>query len=108
MFGKSKKDWLSQLLALPNAILSHDTFVRVFARLDRVQFERCFKEWVKTVNEVVEGQVVAIDGKTVRGSHDRASGKSVIHMESAWASANHLVLGQVKIADRSTEINCRT
>ena len=104
MFGKSKKNWLSQLLALPNGIPSHDTFGSVFARLDRVQFERCFKEWVETVNEVVEGQVVAIDGKTVRGSHDRASGKSAIHMVSAWASANRLVLGQVKVADRSNEI----
>ena len=104
MFGKSKKDWLSQLLALPNGIPSHDTFGRVFARLNPVQFERCFKEWVETVNEVVEGQVVAIDGKTVRGSHDRVSGKSAIHMVSAWASANRLVLGQVKVADRSNEI----
>ena len=76
----------------------------MFARLDPVQFERCFKEWVETVNEVVEGQVVAIDGKTVRGSHDRVEGKSAIHMVSAWASANRLVLGQVKVADRSNEI----
>ena len=60
MFGKSKKNWLSQLLALPNGIPSHDTFGRVFARLNPVQFERCFKEWVETVNEVVEGQVVGI------------------------------------------------
>jgi len=104
MFGKSKKSWLSQLLALPNGIPSHDTFGRVFARLNPVQFERCFKEWVRTVNEVVEGEVVAIDGKTVRGSHNRASGKSAIHMVSAWASANRLVLGQVKVADRSNEI----
>lgn len=104
MFGKSKKNWLSQLLALPNGIPSHDTFGRVFARLNPVQFERCFKEWVETVNEVVEGQVVAIDGKTVRGSHDRTAGKSAIHMVSAWASANRLVLGQVKVEDRSNEI----
>ena len=104
MFGKSKKNWLSQLLALPNGIPSHDTFGRVFGRLNPVQFERCFKEWVETVSEVVEGQVVAIDGKTVRGSHDRMAGKSAIHMVSAWASVNRLVLGQVKVADRSNEI----
>lgn len=104
MFGKSRKNWLSQLLALPNAIPSHDTFGRVFVRLNPVQFERCFKEWAETVNEVVEGQVVAIDGKTVRGSHDRMAGKSAIHMVSAWASANRLVLGQIKVADRSNEI----
>ena len=104
MFGKSKKKWFSRLLALPSGIPSHDTFGRVFARLDPIQFERCFKEWVETVNEVVEGQVVAIDGKTARGSHDRAAGKSAIHMVSAWASANRLVLGQVKVDERSNEI----
>ena len=104
MFGKSKKNWLSQLLALLNGIPSHDTFGRVFGRLNPVQFERCFKEWVETVSEVVEGQVVAIDGKTVRGSHDRMAGKSAIHMVSAWASVNRLVLGQIKVADRSNEI----
>ncbi len=71
MFGKSKRDWLARLLELPNGIPSHDTFGRVCARLDLVQFERCFKEWVDAVNEVMEGQVVAIDGKTLRGSHDR-------------------------------------
>lgn len=104
MFGKSKEEWLSRLLDLPNGIPSHDTFGRVFARLDSVQFERCFKEWVATVNEVLEGQVVAIDGKTVRGSRDGTVGKSAIHLVSAWASANRLILGQVKVADRSNEI----
>ena len=104
MFGKSKEEWLSRLLDLPNGIPSHDTFGRVFARLDSVQFERCFKEWVGTVNEVLEGQVVAIDGKTVRGSRDGTVGKSAIHLVSAWASANRLILGQMKVADRSNEI----
>ena len=104
MFGKSKKDWLSRLLDLPNGIPSHDTFGRVFARLDSAQFERCFKEWVDTVNEVMEGQVVAIDGKTVRGSRDGTAGKSAIHLVSAWASANQLILGQVKVVDHSNEI----
>ena len=65
MFGKSKKTWLSRLPELPNGIPSHDTFGRVFARLDPAQFEACFTEWVRAVNEVIEGQVVAIDGKTV-------------------------------------------
>ncbi len=101
---KSKRDWLARLLELPNGIPSHDTFGRVFARLDPVQFERCFKEWVDAVNEVMEGQVVAIDDKTLRRSHDRFAGKSAVHMVSAWASANHLVLGQVKVDDRSNEI----
>ena len=104
MFGKSKENWLRRLLSLPNGIPSHDTFGRVFARLDPEQFERCFREWVDTVNEVMEGEVVAIDGKTVRGSHDRVTGKSAIHMVSAWASVNQLVLGQLKVNDRSNEI----
>ena len=104
MFGKSKKSWLSRILELPNGIPSHDTFGRVFAMLDPVQFERCFTEWVDAVNEVMEGQVVAIDGKTVRRSHDRVVGKSAIHMVSAWASANQLILGQVKVDDHSNEI----
>ena len=72
--------------------------------MDPVQFETCFTEWVRAVNEVVEGQVVAIDGKTVRRSHDRLAGKSAIHMVSAWASANHLVLGQLRVDDHSNEI----
>ena len=104
MYGKSKREWLSRLLKLANGIPSHDTFGRVFARLDSVQFESCFTEWVRAVNEVVEGQVVAIDGKTVRRSHDRLAGKSAIHMVSAWASANHLVLGQLRVDDHCNEI----
>ena len=104
MFGKSKEDWLSRLLELPNGIPSHDTFGRVFARLDPVQFEACFTEWVRAVNEVMEGQVVAIDGKTLRRSHDRRADKSAIHMVSAWASANRLVLGQIRVDDHSNEI----
>ena len=77
---------------------------RVFARLDPVQFEECFEEWVQSVNDVTGGQIVAIDGKTLRRSHDRATGKSAIHMVSAWASANRLILGQTKVDERSNEI----
>ena len=97
IFGKSKKAWLSRLLKLANGIPSHDTFGRIFAMLDPVQFESCFTEWIEAVNEVMEGQVVAVDGKTIRRSHDRQAGKSAIHMVSAWASANHLVLGQLRV-----------
>lgn len=104
MFGKSKKDWLSRMLALPNGIPSHDTFGRVFARIDPVQFEACFTEWVQAVNEVIEGQIVAIDGKTLRRSYDRRGDKTAIHMVSAWASANRLVLGQIRVDDHSNEI----
>ena len=104
LFGKSKKEWFSKLLDLPNGIPSHDTFGRVFARLDAEQFENCFIDWVRAVSDVVEGQIVAIDGKTIRRSHDRFIGKSAIHMVNAWASANRLILGQTKVDERSNEI----
>jgi predicted transposase YbfD/YdcC len=103
-FGKSKRDWFDRLLELPNGIPSHDTFGRVFAMVDSRQFEKCFVDWVSAVNEVTRGQVVAIDGKTLRRSHDRFIGKSAIHMVSGWATANHLVLGQTSVDDRSNEI----
>ena len=103
-FGEAKIKWLSRYLELPNGIPSHDTFGRVFARLDPEQFQGCFLNWVQAVYEITQGQVVALDGKTLRRSHDRTLGKAAIRMVSAWASANHLVLGQVKVADESNEI----
>ena len=87
---------VSRLLNCSNGIPSHDTFGRVFARLDPVQFEECFEEWVHAVNDVTGGQVVAIDGKIRFVSHDGVAGKSAIHMVSAWASVNRLILGQTK------------
>ena len=93
-FGKSKEDWFSGFLEIPNGIPSHDTFGRVFSALDAEQFQNCFINWVKAVSEVTKGQIVSIDGKTLRGSGDDFIGKSAIHMVNAWASANHLVLGQ--------------
>ena len=87
-FGVRKEGWLRKMLELPNGIPSHDTFGRVFAMLDAEQFERCFTEWVLAVSEVLQGDVVAIDGKTVRRSHDRYIGKDAIHMVSAWACAS--------------------
>ncbi len=104
MFGKAKKDWFGRLLELPNGIPSHDTFGRIFARLDPVQFEECFEQWVQSVNDVTRGQVVAVDGKTVRRSYDRVAGKPAIHMVSAWASSNRMILGQTKVDERSNEI----
>lgn len=104
LFGKSKHDWLKRFLKLPNGIPSHDTFGRVFSRMDAAQFRRCFTDWVKGVSELTGGEVVAIDGKTLRRSHDRSVGKSAIHMVSAWAQENSLVLGQTKCSERSNEI----
>ena len=104
LFGRSKYDWLKRFLKLPNGIPSHDTFGRVFSLIDPAQFQRCFVDWVKGISELTQGEVIAIDGKTLRGSYDRSRSRSAIHMVSAWAQKNSLVLGQVKVADRSNEI----
>lgn len=104
VFGKAKRKWLEQFLTLPHGIPSHDTFGRVFAQIDPERFEASFHSWIQAVFELTEGQVVAIDGKRVRRSHDRRKGKGAIHLVSAWATANHLVLGQVKVDDKSNEI----
>ena len=104
LFGHSKEGWLKSFLELPNGIPSHDTFGRVFARLNPDEFQAGFVSWIRAVSELTHGQVIAVDGKTVRGSHDRGIGKQAIHMVSAWASINHLVLGQVKVDDKSNEI----
>ena len=103
-FGKIKKKWLKSFLALPNGIPSHDTFGRVFAALDPEAFQACFLRWVQRVAHLTAGQVIAIDGKTLRRSHDALKQKDAIHLVSAWATANRLVLGQVKVADKSNEI----
>jgi predicted transposase YbfD/YdcC len=104
LFGNAKLAWLSTFLELPNGIPSHDTFGRVFARLNAEQFQQCFLVWSQAVSEVMHGQVIAIDGKVLRGSCNRLLGKAGIDMVSAWATANHLVLGQVKVDDKSNEI----
>ena len=103
-FGKQKEAWLSQFLDLENGIPSHDTIGRVFARLDPQSFRQSFLSWVQAVFEVTEGQVLAVDGKRLRRSHDKGLGKEAISMVSAWATANHLVLGQVKVKSKSNEI----
>lgn len=104
LFGQTKAAWLGQFLALPNGIPSHDTFNRVFAALDPEQFRAGFQSWIQAVAEVLPTQVIAVDGKTVRRSHDRHLGKSAIHMVSAWATQSQLVLAQVKVNDKSNEI----
>lgn len=103
-FGEAKYEWLKQFLKLPHGIPSHDTFGRVFALLDAEQFQACFTEWVQAISEVFQGQVVAVDGKTLRRSHDKAIGRRAIQMVSAWAAQNRLVLGQLKVDDESNEI----
>jgi len=103
-FGKTKKTWLKRFLDMPHGIPSHDTFGRVFAALDAAEFQRCFLEWVQAVSVLTAGQVIAIDGKTVRRSHDRRKGKAALHLVSAWATANRLVLGQVATDAKSNEI----
>lgn len=103
-YGRSKRDWLKTFLSLPNGIPSHDTISRLFARLEPTQLQDCFIGWVKTIAQLTAGEVIAIDGKTVRHSYDKGKGKGAIHMVSAWASENRLVLGQVKVDDKSNEI----
>ena len=103
-FGKAKQDWFSEFLALPNGIPSHDTFNRVFSSLSPEAFRECFINWIQDVVEVLPGQIIPIDGKTLRRSHDRKSGKTAIHMVSAWATEAELVLGQVKTDEKSNEI----
>jgi predicted transposase YbfD/YdcC len=103
-YGKAKYDWLKEFLALPNGIPSHDTFARVLARLKPEEFQRCFLNWMRAVSDLTHGEVVAIDGKTLRRSFDRAAAKGAIHMVSAWATANQIVLGQQKVDEKSNEI----
>jgi predicted transposase YbfD/YdcC len=103
-FGKVNEAWLRQFLELPNGIPSHDTFGRVFAALDAEAFQTSFTRWVEAVFQVTKGQVIAIDGKTCRRSHDKGIGKEAIHMVSAWAHHNGIVLGQRKVDDKSNEI----
>jgi predicted transposase YbfD/YdcC len=103
-FGQAKAEWFATFLELPHGIPSHDTCRRVFAQLDAQQFEACFADWMQAVADVLPAQVIALDGKTLRRSHDRAAGKAALHLVSAWASANRLVLAQVAVADKSNEI----
>lgn len=103
-FGKAKQEWFQTFLELPNGIPSHDTFTRVFARLDPEQFQTCFVRWIAAVSQRLGGQVIAIDGKVLRRSRDHGIGQAAIDMVSAWAAANRLVLGQVKVTEKSNEI----
>lgn len=103
-YGNAKREWFDTFLSLPNGIPSHDTFGRVFAALDPDQFQHCFLAWVQATVTLTDGAVIACDGKTVRRSHDRDAGKAAVHMVSAWASAQRLVLGQRAVEEKSNEI----
>lgn len=103
-FGKKRKRWLSKFLELPHGIPSHDTFDRIFERINPQQFQDGFKKWIASVARQTKGQVVAIDGKTLRRSHDKSDNKKAIHMISAWASTNQIILGQLKTDEKSNEI----
>ena len=103
-FGHCKYDWLKSFLALPNGIPSHDTFNRVFARLDSQELEKCFSDWIKSINTLLPGSQIAIDGKTLRHSYDNNSEQKAMVMVSAWARESGLVLAQRKVAKKSNEI----
>jgi predicted transposase YbfD/YdcC len=103
-FGLAKQAWFESFLELPSGIPAHDTFWRVFRHLDAEQFQERFIQWIASVQQLTEGEVIAVDGKQLRRSHDAAAGKAAIHMVSAWASANRLVLGQRKVDEKSNEI----
>jgi predicted transposase YbfD/YdcC len=103
-FGNAKIRWFRTFLALPHGIPSHDTFGRVFASLDPVAFRQCFINWVESLASLNEGSIVAVDGKTLRRSFDKAASRSAIHMVSAWAREAGLVIGQLKTEEKSNEI----
>ncbi len=103
-FGRTKKEWLGKFLDLSAGIPSHDRFNAILALIRPEEFEKCLLSWITSLQEISDGQIVAIDGKKLRRSYDKASGKSAIHMVSAWATANHISLGQVAVDAKSNEI----
>jgi predicted transposase YbfD/YdcC len=105
LFGQAKEEWLKTFLELRNGIPSHDTFGRVFRALDPEQFEQGFLNWIVSIQQATEGEVIAIDGKKLRRSHDGLLGKDAIWMVDAWASENQITLGQLKVDEKSNEIS---
>jgi hypothetical protein len=102
-YGQAKLEWLKRFLRLPAGIPSHDTFNRVFAALDPEQLEKGFVAWVSSIAKLTAGEVVAIDGKALCGTREVGS-KAIVHMVSAWAESNGLVLAQRKVDEKSNEI----
>ena len=103
-FGRRHETWFKRFLELPEGIPSHDTFERVFARLDPKVFQRCLRDWLLAFSNIVASKHIAIDGKTLRGSRRQRSDLGPLHLVSAWARENHLVLGQVAVEGKSNEI----
>lgn len=103
-YANTKIDFLKTFLKLKNGIPSHDTFGDIFAKIDPIRFEECFLKWTLGVCQVSHGEIISIDGKKLRGSYDKQDKKAAIHMVSAWAHQNRLVLGQVKVDEKSNEI----
>lgn len=103
-FGEKKRHWFDRFLDLSSGIPSHDRFNAILAAIKPAEFEKCLLSWITSLHEITDGQVIAIDGKTLRRSFDTASSKAAIHMVSAWATANHISLGQVVVDQKSNEI----
>jgi len=103
-FGRRHESWFRRYLSLLNGIPSHDTFERVFSRLDPLVFQRCLRDWLLAFGDVLGCKHIAIDGKTLRGSGRKTSGLGPLHLVSAWAGEHHLLLGQVAVDGKSNEI----
>jgi predicted transposase YbfD/YdcC len=104
LYAQEKEEWLRTFLELPNGIPSHDTFADVFAAINSKALHRCFMEWVETIREKISAEIVAVDGKTIRRSKDNQKGQKPLHVVSAWANENRLVLGQIATEEKSNEI----
>ena len=104
LYGNCKYKWLKKFHERTNGIPSHDTFARVFSLLNPEQLQQCFLKWIESISRITFGEIVAIDGKTLRRSYDKSKDKPAIHMVSAWATTNGLVLGQKKVENKSHEI----
>ena len=104
-FGNERREWFETFLDIPNGIPSHDTIRRVFERIDTRQFNDCLVEWTKSLHEDTEGKIIAIDGKTIRHSFDKATGKAALHLVSAWVHDSNIMLGQCAVDTKKNEIS---
>ena len=104
LYAQEKEEWLRTFLELPNGIPSHDTIGDIFAAISSNALHRCFAEWVETIREAISGEIVAVDGKTLRRSKDKQKGLKPLHVVSAWANQNRLVLGEIATEEKSNEI----